>query len=394
MNWMMRLGIFVTFIIVFILVIAFARGYRIDFSKKSVTSTGIIAVSAYPKAAKVYINGELKGVTDINLSLPYGKYEVAVKKEGYTTWSKKISLKGELVESIDVLLFPINPSLTPLTNLGVVKAIPLDQGDKVLLFSQNGSEADGIYLFDPNNRPISFLPPLKLIVAKVKLPTEIDFIKATVDFSPDAKQVIVQFDNGSIYLLALDEENKEPSFITAESKNNLLAAWAEEKNLEIAKIIEAFPKDLRKIASDSFHIISFSPDKTKFLYQPENEIILPQIIKPALIATNQTPEERNLDKDNLYVYDLKEDKNFMIIYNPKSLVPNPYFWYPDSKHLVINEESKIAVVDYDNTNKQIVYSGPFEKEFLTVTYDGKLVILTNLNSQLNKFPDVYAVGIK
>ena len=387
MNWMMRLAIFITFVIVFIGVIAFARGYRIDFRKKSLTSTGIIAISSYPKAAKVYVNGELKGVTDINLSLAYGKYEVEVKKEGYTTWSKKISLKGELVESVDVLLFPINPSLTPLTNLGVVKAIPLDQGEKILLFSQNGSERDGIYLFNPNSRPISFLPPLKLIVAKTKLPADVDFSKVVVDFSPDAKQVIVEFDNGFIYLLTLDEENKEPSLITVESKNNLILAWEEEKNMEIAKIIETFPKDLRKIASDSFHIVSFSPDKTKFIFQPENEMIIPQIIKPPLIATNQTPEERSLNKNNLYLYDLKEDKNFRI-------QNSAILWYPDSRHLIINEETKIAIVDYDNTNKQIVYSGPFEKDFLTVTDNGKIVILTNLNSQLNKFPDVYAVGIK
>ncbi|MCX6732293.1 MAG: hypothetical protein NTV98_02020 [Candidatus Roizmanbacteria bacterium] len=69
-------------------------------------------------------------------------------------------------------------------------------------------------------------------------------------------------------------------------------------------------------------------------------------------------------------------------------------WFPDSRHLVEHEGDKISIVEYDDTSKQIIYSGPHEGSFFDVTSDGKLLILANLNPQFNKTPDIYAVGIR
>jgi len=150
--------------------------------------------------------------------------------------------------------------------------------------------------------------------------------------------------------------------------------------------LETFPEGIAKIASDSFHIVSFSANEIKLLYQAKTNLFLPLVISPPLIATNQTAEVRALKKDHLYVYDKKEDKNYEIGNSP--------LWYPDSKHLSFSEGKKVAVMDYDGTNKQIVYSGPFESSFFTVTGDGNLVVLANLNPEANKYPDLYAVGIR
>lgn len=402
-----RLLVVFVFLLVLTVFIAYARGYRLDLEKNSFTPTGIISVNSYPKAAKIYLNGELKGVTDQNLSLPPGKYEVEIKKDGFTSWKKTFILKGELVESANALLFPINPSLSPLTNLGIIKIFPMDQSGKFLLFSENDlPEKDGIYVFDIG-KSFSFLAPLKLIALKSSLPTQLDFSKTNADFSPDQKQAIITFEtenNPLSYLLSLEEENKQLFEVTL-SKKALLTAWQEEKNQEIAKLLEGFPKDFQKVASDSFKIISFSPDKEKVLYQTKTDLELPIIIKPRLIATNQTLESRNLKTESLYIYDQKEDKNFKInleskilnsqsILNSEFLILNSILWYPDSEHLVVNEGDKIVMIEYDDQNHQTVYSGPYEKEFIGVATDGKLLILTNLNSQSNKLPDIYAVGIK
>src|SRR3990167_5015659 len=125
-----RIILFGFFVLVLIAVIAYARGYRINFDEGTVTSTGILSVNSTPRPAKVYVNGELKGATDVNLTLPFGKYNVEVKKDGYTSWQKQVSLKGEILMSLDARLFSKNPSLTPLTNLGVMKAIPIGNTDK------------------------------------------------------------------------------------------------------------------------------------------------------------------------------------------------------------------------------------------------------------------------
>ena len=395
MKLVSKIFLAAVFITVLTAMIAYARGYRLDIEKRSLQSTGILSVNSYPKAAKIFLNGELKGVTDANISLPPGKYQIIIKKDGYTSLQKNIVLKGEIVQSVDALLFPTNPSLTPLTNLGIVKTFLIEQSDRLLLFSQNNQpEKDGIYVFDPNRVAISLFPPLKLIVLKSRLPSPVDFQETEVSFSPDEKQAIINFKMPTFdqaYLFSLEEENKQLFEVTT-SKDRLIAAWDEEKIKDIDKIVESFLPKVQKIASDSMKIISFSPNKTKVLYQAKANLTLPLIINPPLIASSQTTENRQLIINSLYVYDVKEDKNF-IVENWKTSDNFP-LWYPDSKHFVINEEKQIVITEYDSQNRQIVYSGPYDKEFLGVNTEGKLLILTNLNSQINKLPDIYAVGIK
>ena len=106
------------------------------------------------------------------------------------------------------------------------------------------------------------------------------------------------------------------------------------------------------------------------------------------------PEERSVKKGKVYVYDRKEDKNLLLTNNQSSIDNNQIKWYFDSRHFVVEEEKKISIVDYDNTNKQTIYSGPFESSFLNTTNDGKIVVLINLNSQMNELPDLYLVGIR
>lgn len=405
---MRRIFIFGFFFIIFVAIVAYARGYRLDYQKKGVTSTGIIAVSSNPKAAKIYVNGELKGVTDTSLTLPPGKYTISVQKDGYTAWKRNLALKGELVMTADAMLFSVNSSLTPLTNLGVGKVMAIDQTGRMLLFSQTGNaDKDGIYVFDQSKKPFSLFPPLKLLILKKNLPEGTDILDSTVVFSPDYKEGIFEFMKNEkvqvAYDMSFDTEVTSPFDVTT-SMNSLIAAWEDERRQEAIKILEALPKDMRPVASDSFHIISFAPDKTKFLYNVTVPVKLPQILKPALISADQELETRDLAKGDLYIYDIKEDKNFKLNISQADFavkdadwlpgIENFVLWYPDSTHLVLNELKQISTMEYDNTNRQVVYSGPHEERFLDVNSDGQLLVLANLNPLTNKSPDVYVVGIR
>lgn len=401
-----RIILIVTFLLLLVGIIAFARGYRIDFDEQTFTPTGIIAVSAFPNASKVYIDGELKGASDLNVTLPPGNYLVEVKKDGYTTWSRKVNLKGELVINLDVLLFPLNASLTPLTNLGIVKAVPLPQTNKTILFAQNGDETrDGIYLFEGANSPLSFFPPLKAIILKKDLVASLgtfDFVDTTVEVSPDFKEGIFTFKNSlnrtPSYLLTLDEDKDQNLFDITASKQTLLDAWNGQREQLNLKILQAYPKEIARVASDSFDVVEFSPDETKVLYTAKQTTKLPLVIVPPLIATNQTPQDRNLVEGEVYVYDKKEDRNYKIsepsLTQNQTSSPNPIAWYSDSKHFVLDEGKKISVIDFDGKNKQVIYSGPFQSSFFKVTGDGKIAVLINLNPETNKYPDLYSIGIK
>lgn len=478
-----KIGFLIAFLIILVGFIAFARGYRITPQNDSmISSTGILTVGSGPKAAKILVNGELKGVTDSNLTLPPDVYTIEVKKEGYTSWEKKVRLKGEIVQSLEAILFPKNPSLSPLTNLGIKKALPVGNSNRVLLFVDQEQEENtatvsaspsntpdidekiqietredtsGIYLFEERNQPISILPPLNEIILKNQLPPDIDLARTKVIFSPDYKEAIFTFypnkttdnnenpqdtpqntdlitddktdDTTSSYLLSLIKDNDELLDVT-NSEDAIIKAWIEDKQEEITKVLETFPEDMRTIASDSFEIISFSPDETKVLYQARKDMTLPIAIDPPVIGTNPTPEDRELKKNHLYVYDKKEDKNFALPYDKEKLplVPEKNYveeinttdgetdtesvdatiltrsmeissyiqWYPSSKHIVYNEGNEIVIIEYDALNKKTVYSGPYDRDFFATSSDWKLFILANLNPQNNEYGDLYEVGIR
>lgn len=394
--------ILIFFAVILIATIAYARGYRVDVQKGTMTSTGIIAVSSSPQTAQVYVNGELRGVTDLHLTLPHGNYVIEVKKEGYTSWKRNVVLKGELVVTADATLFPLNASLTPLTTIGISQVISIDKTDKALLFVENGDlEKDGIYVFDQTKRTFSLFPPIKLLVSKKLFPEDISLKAATILFSPDYKQGIAIFkraEDSISYLISLEDENTQLFEVTS-SQASLEKVWNSEKDVETARLLEIFPHEFAKIASDSFHILSLAPDKSKILYEAKQQITLPYVIEPRLVAANQTPEERSIKLDKLYVYDRKEDRNYLITLSETSEKmrqegSSVLVWFPDSRHLVEHEGDKISIVEFDDTSKQIVYSGPHEGSFFDVTSDSKLLILANLNPQFNKTPDIYAVGIK
>jgi len=397
----------ILFFILLIGLILFARGYRINFSQKNITSTGILVASSYPDGAKIYINNVLKGATNTTIALEPNTYFVEIKKEGYSSWSKQIKIKGEVVFKADALLFPQNSSLSPLTSLGIQKAVFSEKNSNVVIFSSlNDIKKDGIYLLDTSKKTLSIFNPLKLLALKSAFPDSLDFKTADVLFSPDGKQIIISFfetNTQSIqkkysasYLLSTTEQTYEPFAITL-SKNTIEQSWNEQAEEKVQKILEIVRDPFPQIASSSMKIISFAPDDSKILYQAQENVILPHFIIPALIGTNQTPENRNLQKNHIYVYDKKEDKNFEINienFNFSFLIFNFILWYPDSQHIVINEGKTIAVVDYDGQNKQTVYSGPYQKNFFALTTDGKILVLANLNPEMNDYPDIYAVGIR
>jgi hypothetical protein len=322
-----------------------------------------------------------------------GNYKIEIKKDGYTSVEKEITLKGELVAAIDALLFPLNPTLSPLTNLGIIKALSLGDTEKIIIFSDAG-----IHLFEGGRKPLPFFPPLKTIILKENLPVDIDLAIGSITVSPDAKEAIFEFgekDTIQAYLLSLEGENLTPFDVT-QSKDALIEAWDGTKLANNLKVLETFPTNFYKLASDSSTILSFSPTETKVLYQANKTVILPALITPPVLAANQTPETREIKEGGIYIYDKKEDKNYEIVSPSVSdkLIDQSIQWYFDSRHLLINEGKKIVVIDYDNTNKQTVYSGPYEEGFFTTTLDGRIITLSNLNPEVNQRPDLYLVGTR
>lgn len=403
-------------VVVLSALVAIARGYRFNPIDNKVTSTGILVASSNPDGAKIYINGEMRGATNSNIVLDPGSYSVEIKKDGFTSWERQLTIKGELVVQADALLFPQNPTLSPLTSLGVVKAFASLSGDKIIIISDEGDvEKDGLYLLENVRNPITRINPLSLIILKsafTQEPNTFDFTQTTVEFSPDEKQILVSTYTkltsdakntkesttlSSMYLLESSTLSAQPLDVTS-SIESVRTAWAEEEEALRLKSFKAFKKPFGQVALSAFDVIAFSPDENRILYTASQSATIPQIIKPALISPNQTPETRTIEPGNVYVYDAEEDRNYLIMTGKPTTTSADFesalLWYPTSSHLIYKDTDKIVAMDYDGANRRTVYSGPFDSSFLATSKDGRLFILTNFNSQAGGLMDLYSVGLK
>jgi len=383
------------------------RGYRLDFEGWTVRATGLLVATSAPDGAQVYIDGELKSATNNTLSLPPGKYRVEIKKEGLLTWSKELVVEKELVTKTEAYLFPRVPSLSALTFDGTVGPVMSPDGTKLAFIVPAGQEAgekSGLWVLTLSDLPLGFSRDPRQVARA-------DLAGAKIAWSPDLRQILLKTTKGAYFLLAAGEFNPQGTWVNVGSRlEEILAGWEEERRQVLEQQEKHLPEGMQYILSEKAGFISFSPDETKVLYTATASATLTdELISPVPAASTQK-QERNIKPSNTYIYDIKEDRNFWVaerpIYAPETdeLFGGQalrfggqarIFWFPTSRHVVIVEEKSIVIGDYDGTNQQQVYAGPFENGKVFPHPSGsKLIVLTNLNQQEGQTPNLYAISLR
>jgi hypothetical protein len=375
-----------------IAVIAYGRGYRLDLNKTSLKPTGIISATSDPVGAQVLVDGVLKTATNNSFNIDPGFYTVRITKESYIPWEKKIRVQGEVVSAISAFLFPTNPSLSPITTLGIVNPtlspdgtrvayiIPADHLDSAVV------KKAGLWYYELSEGPLG----RNRDPVQVDSTGTIDFAATRITWSPDATQLLVEASSSS-RLYTLGKPNTFAD-VTATS-SQLVADWRTAQADTDKQKLAAFKPAIVNMATSSAKIISFSPDETKILYQATASATIPQVIIPPLIGTNSTPEDRNIVPGKFYVYDSKEDKNYFLL--NKNEISGAIQWFPTSRHLLLTLKGKIDVMEYDRTNWVTIYSGPFVDDFVAPWSNGsRIIILTNLNGDALSIPNLYTVNLR
>lgn len=383
-----------------IVVVLLGKGYSLNLNGNGplLSGTGLLVATSAPDGAQVLINGHLTTATDNTINLAPGDYDIKIFKEGYFPWEKKITIKKEVVSKADALLFPAAPQLTSITNVGIQDPV-LDPTDTKLAYTVASQSAakNGIYVLDMSLRPI-----ITLQNASTQLvdDTLVGFSKSSLTWSPDSAQMLAAIPGGALattYLLTTNGMNQAPQDVT-ETIASVNASWQKIKTEKDTAQMNSLPKKLRTVAAANFNILEWSADDTKILYEASQSASIPLIITPALIGTDSTPQVRDIKKGQVYVYDVKEDRNYLIL----SALPQtnsdeqqlPLMWYPDSKHLVYVHDAKIDMMEYDAQNQTTVYAGPFVDNYVFPWPDAtKLVILTNLGNP-SISPNLYTIGLK
>ena len=437
--------------------IQFGKGYR-PTKDGMIKGTGLLAANSFPTGAEVYINDKLTTATDDTLNLTPGSYQVAIKKDGYLPWQKALLIQEELVSQTNATLFKAAPGLSPLTLAGALNITPSPDGQKIAFAVTVASSAakNGLYILDmTSSTPLSQIKEPRQIARNTEA---IDFSQNILVWSPDSTQLLAYApeanDQFSAYLLPIANLT-EPANLRDISVQLpvILAGWEEEIAIRETKQFAKLPLELQVIATQSATNVYFSPNDERVMYTSTGSAT----IRPNLIqtppATNTQPEERQLSPGTIYVYDLIEDKNFLIGSTPKDelkpqkqliildsnqqlitiadrnpITPTPtaisdfmslqdpnsfpqtatnfnthypsiytstFQWYPNSTHLIHHQDAGIEILEYDGQNLITVYSGPINDDFVYPWPDGKsLIILTNFNPSSALPENLYAIAIR
>lgn len=376
-----------TFIILFLILLGttfgifYARGYRFDLNnpKSILEGTGLLVLTSKPDGSRVFINNHLTTATNNTINLAPGVYEVRIEQDGYFPWRKTIEIKNEAVSQANATLFPIAPRLEAVTTTGA-RNPALDGTGSIIAYTVSSASADknGIYTLNMNAPAIFTLGGgANQITNDLVAP----FSNSNLIFSPDGSQLLSSISANlatpTNYLLSSRSFNANPKDITT-TLPQVLSDWDRQTQLANKKTIDSLPKKIRTIARTNFSNPIISPLEDKILYTASTSAALPVLINPRLPGTNSTPEVRSIKKGDIYVYDMKEDRNYLL--SKQEEAPMKFMWLSDSSHLVYAKNTKINIVEFDGQNVTTVYAGPFVDSFVFPWPDGSsLIILTNLN---------------
>ena len=423
-------GILVCLVIATVFVVLYARGYRLFVNKGTpeVSKTGILHITSIPTSAQVFIDDHPNPTTATNgtLNLTPKKYKVKIAKDGYNDWQKDIQIQAEEVSGVDAILFPKSPTLQSVSTFGVEQALLDPSGTKLAfkIASQSSQRRNGIYIFDMTARNLPILQG-QSSANQIADDTADKFSESTLSWSPDGKQLlasisaivespvpedpgleVVPTESTTYYLLKVDGLNETPQDIST-SIDEVLSLWKTQRlDKQKARIKSLKPK-VAQFSNKYFHILSWSPDDNKILYQASGSAQMPVFVNPRRIGNNWLYERRDLKKDAIYVYDTREDVNTRIVdsiekictedkldCSENSISQNPFSWFTDSDHLIYVHDKKIQIVEDDGANMTTIYAGPFLGNYVFPWPDGsRIVILTNLGNP-SVSPTLYTISLK
>jgi hypothetical protein len=384
------------------MVFLYAKGYRFDPQDNSFSPKGLLVIKSAPDGAQIYINGDLDTATNATISLDPGTYDVHVQKEGYLPWDKRLTIKKEEVTESTAHLFKSVPSLSAVTFAGSINPTPSRDYTKIAYAvppGQNGSDDDtgGLWVMEMLNLPLGFARDPKKI-------TDGDLTNATWTWSPDGREILLKTSRG-IYLLDAGQFTPQAQMVNIASKEQeTLAEWGDERQTRLKAQVRKLPDEMESILERKARSVVLSPDEDMILYTASGSATIPDnLIKPVPGASTQE-QVREISEGKTYVYDIKEDRNFLIDENGNNLTIEGGFqttkkrrlsWFPTSRHLILAEENQITIMDYDNTNRKTVYAGSYvyPDAFSTLSID-RIIILTNLGADDSTPPNLYSVSIK
>ena len=374
--------------------VTLGRGYRLSFTNgPQIQATGILSVTSSPKSASVYLDNRLITATDDVLNLIPGDYQIKIAKDGYLPWAKVLTIKKEIVTTAASQLFRSAPNLKPVTFVGAINPTVSPDNTKIVfaVASASATKDNGLYLLESSNLPL----PLNRHSLKQLSPdlSGVNWSKYKFTFSPDSKTLLATSAHPTANFLITTDSPINPNklYDITSQLPFIKSDWQNIEQRLLDSKLARLPQSLKAaVSTQSSNFLQFSSDESKILYLANKKTDLLPVLLPPPPSQNSLPQQRQLEADSYYVYDLKNDTNYHL---GKSNQYIHLFWLPNSDNLILATPDTIFASDSDASNRQILFKGQFSPSVLATTTDGlDLIILISPYTTASE--NLYAITIR
>ena len=370
-----------------VLVILFSRGWRLDIQEGTVVNTGILDISSEPRGAQIFIDGLQKGKTPTVIdSLLPGKYQLELRKDLYTSWTKEITIKEEYVTKIVANLFEEENELTQITDQPVEDVIFSELGNEALILNKhNGNQ--GLWKIQLNQSFFQSERSKTKIINLVE-PGYFDLLKSEYKIIPNENfsKAILKVNNdredSRYFLLNLMRGSSEITDITEYLYLNEDFLWLKD-NITIAieqteKLMLFNTNDFSLSVLSNWPVLTWSAGNN-FIYFINNNPLIDErkVFKTTLdgLSREELIIEGEIEMDDIssiyfnqgYLSILFTTSNRTYLYNLKT-----------NKVVLINEESLRSVSTSPN-ERYVLLSR--DSETIKYVYDFEENLLKEYNTQ-------------
>ncbi|MFH1749286.1 MAG: PEGA domain-containing protein [bacterium] len=370
---LLNISVWLIVIIGFVIVASFlifrASGYAYNFKTGKIQKTGLLYVQTNPRSVDVFLEKEYKGSrTPLRVSylLP-GKYDLEIKKDGYKTISKTITIYEGLGTKIkDVLLLLESQNFDEIGPKKIIDFKIKDKNNCFVLYDNQGLNIGTLDMKDNKLKSIHQINDLNL-KSRIIEPINSDHLI----IKSEQKYYVLNWKTGNYYDLnqqlsieKIDDLGINKNTIIIRSGDNLLSYnITNQQSAKIAENIVAF------YLNSYIYAIQNVYDKNQILQINFNNYYIKtiedklDIASPSKLKVSKDKQFSILNKNNdLYIYD---DRNLVLL---DKQVQN-FNWTNDRNWLEFGE--KLALTYYTNNelwiyqkNNKDIFNQPEENYIL------------------------------
>lgn len=376
---------FLIFALVLAIILILANGYSFIFenNKIELQKTGMIIINSRPIDSKIYIdNKDTKKKTSFAFlpvkfnKISPQKHLVTVKKQGFRTWQKEISVKPNLVSWLNyILLFPEDLKLQEEDALKNKTVLAQSKNKRYLLVSGLEEDVKTLFIYDINNGSLTKIKPSDQTVENLRRPEIV-----TAEFNQNNDNILLKLKDNTFAYINTNRDNQIFPLSSITLPINKITWSSTEANdlyiLSGKSLYRVNVNDLRVDKPIAQNVIDFTSEKNRNLYLiVENEADY-SLVQTPLEGGREEILAQSVIKDTAYKLSLSNRTNSVAVLPVNEKVLTVYYrlegkmsslllskdikdykWSADGRSIYYQNETKVKKFDFEKEEETIAELG-------------------------------------